>query len=89
MNCILFDKRPFDTIEEHDEALIANWNSVVTEDDHVYILGDFSFRNAQPVVEYTERLKGHLHLIRGITTSNVGCMHQDYYPKTLEQIVKR
>ena len=64
-NCISFDGRPFETIEEHDETLIANWNSVVADKDHVYILGDFAFKNEKPVSEYTKRLKGHLHLIRG------------------------
>ena len=34
--------RPWPTIEEHDAALIANWNKVVTRKDLVYILGDFA-----------------------------------------------
>lgn len=32
--------RPWDTIEQHDEALIDNWNSVVADGDRVYVLGD-------------------------------------------------
>lgn len=32
--------RSFKTIEEHNQALIDNWNSVVKNDDLVYILGD-------------------------------------------------
>ena len=32
--------RPFSTIEEHDETIIANWNKVVPTDAKVYILGD-------------------------------------------------
>jgi calcineurin-like phosphoesterase family protein len=32
--------RPFDTIEEHDEALIKNWNEIVNSNDTVWILGD-------------------------------------------------
>ncbi len=34
--------RDFDTIEEHDEVLIHNWNSVVSNRDKVYVLGDVS-----------------------------------------------
>jgi calcineurin-like phosphoesterase family protein len=43
--------RPFKTIEEHDEALITNWNSVVTNEDTVYHLGDFALEDGK------ERLK--------------------------------
>jgi len=32
--------RPFSTIEEHDETIIANWNKVVPKDARVYVLGD-------------------------------------------------
>ena len=36
--------RPFATIEEHDEALVAAWNAVVRPDDIVWHLGDFAYR---------------------------------------------
>ena len=35
-------KRPFRSIEEMDEAMIANWNTVVGPDDDVWHLGDFA-----------------------------------------------
>ena len=44
-NVIKYDNRPFATIEEMDATLIDNWNRVVTEEDHVYILGDFCPRS--------------------------------------------
>ena len=34
----IFGPRGFKTIQEHDEAIIQNWNSVVTKSDLVYIL---------------------------------------------------
>lgn len=64
-NCIRFDGRPFETIEEHDKTLISNWNSVVRPKDHIYVLGDFAYRNKRPVADYIGELKGHIHLIRG------------------------
>lgn len=39
-NILKHDGRPFSTIEEHDQALIDNWNAVVNEGDVVYHLGD-------------------------------------------------
>ena len=36
--------RPFDTIEEMNEAMIAAWNERVTGNDTVFILGDLFFR---------------------------------------------
>ena len=45
-NAIRF--RPqFQTIEQHDEYIIRNWNMVVTKRDTVWVLGDFSFRTDQ------------------------------------------
>ena len=40
-NLLKFTKpRPFTTIEEHDQTIIDNWNSVVNQDDTVYVRND-------------------------------------------------
>lgn len=55
--------RPWDTIEEMDEALVSNWNSVVTSKDKVYHLGDVVInRRAFPILH---RLNGEKVLIKG------------------------
>ncbi len=64
-NAIIFDKRPFATVEEMDNALIERWNARVQAEDHVYIVGDFAFRNTNPAQWYLEQLAGHKHLIIG------------------------
>jgi calcineurin-like phosphoesterase family protein len=64
-NVIRFDSRPFGSIEEHDDILIKNWNSVVKPDDDVWHLGDFSFRNRINICRYLEKLNGRIHLVRG------------------------
>jgi calcineurin-like phosphoesterase family protein len=46
-----------------NEALIANWNSVVGVDDVVYHLGDFSF--GKNIKEIRDRLNGKIHLVMG------------------------
>lgn len=48
-----FDSRPFKSIEEHDEALIKNWNNAVGMDDDVYLLGDISWHNSTKRLKYS------------------------------------
>lgn len=36
----IYKERGFDNINSHDIAILKNWNSVVTPDDIVYVLGD-------------------------------------------------
>lgn len=64
-NALSFDNRPFKDIEEHDEALIKNWNNKVTIDDDVYILGDISWHNSTRTIEIMRTLNGNKHLIKG------------------------
>lgn len=64
-NVINFDKRPFDSIEEMNETIISNWNSVVGKDDTVFFLGDFAFAGIQKIQEIANRLNGIIHLIKG------------------------
>lgn len=55
--------RPFATIEEHDEAIVENWNKVVRPQDKVYHLGDCVInRRCLPILA---RLNGHKRLVRG------------------------
>lgn len=58
-------QRPFETVEEMNEVLIKNWNSVINEDDIVYVLGDFCFGNKEMLREIVSQLKGRKILILG------------------------
>ena len=64
-NVIKLCNRPFDSIEEMDEALIHNWNRKVTNGDTVYVLGDLMYKSKKPPEEYLRQLKGKKHLIVG------------------------
>lgn len=57
--------RPFTSTEEMDEVMIANWNSVVKDNDKVYHLGDIAMCNATAVRVIFSRLKGTKILIKG------------------------
>lgn len=62
---IKFDNRPFNTVEEMDNTLIKNWNSVVKGGDWTYILGDFCWGTTNKWIEILDQLKGNKILIRG------------------------
>lgn len=65
-NIIWFDGRPFSTVEEMNDTLVANWNNRVKDSDTVYILGDFSFRLPHKQRdEILASLNGQKVLIRG------------------------
>lgn len=66
-NILKYCVRPWETVEEMNQALIDNWNSVVGKDDHVYHLGDFCFGNVEKWNSILEPgvLNGHIHLILG------------------------
>jgi len=67
-NIIKYCNRPFSSPWEMDEALVTNWNNVVTPDDVVYHLGDFAFGHGvaqEYISKIAKRLNGDIHLIRG------------------------
>lgn len=64
-NIVRYDNRPFKSIEEMDNALIENWNKVVSNKDMVYILGDISWHDENKTVEIFKQLNGIKVLIRG------------------------
>lgn len=55
--------RPWDNVEEMDEALVENWNKVVRPKDKVYHLGDVVIN--RKALKIMERLNGEKVLIRG------------------------
>lgn len=61
----LWGPRGFKSSKEHDEAIIANWNSVVGPEDVVYVLGDIMLGDNEWGRECMNRLEGRIHLIRG------------------------
>lgn len=61
----LYEPRGFTSIEEHDHALIENWNSVVGAEDEAYVLGDIMLNDNERGLHHLRQLKGHLHIICG------------------------
>lgn len=64
-NILQFAERPWNTVEEMNNALIENWNSAVGEDDIVFDLGDFAFAPSWMWKKILSLLKGRHILIVG------------------------
>lgn len=57
--------RPFGSLREMDEALVARWREVVTEDDTVYHLGDLALGNLTDSLAIAATLPGRKLLVPG------------------------
>ncbi|MCL2820204.1 MAG: metallophosphoesterase family protein [Oscillospiraceae bacterium] len=67
---INFCNRPFENTEDMNRALINNWNSRVSNNDHVYIVGDVFYggrgaKDPDEAISIVKKLNGILHLIAG------------------------
>lgn len=61
----LWEPRGFNSIEEHDEAIIKNWNEVIGPEDEVWHLGDVMLNDNEHGLECIKKLNGRIHLILG------------------------
>lgn len=64
-NVIHYCARPWATVEDMNEGLIANWNSVVAPNDEIIIAGDFVFGGVEKGKSIVSRLNGKKILVRG------------------------
>lgn len=64
-NIIKYENRPFANVAEMNEQMIQSWNSVVTPEDVVFHIGDFSFGGRNYWDTILERLDGRIIYFRG------------------------
>ena len=73
--------RGFETVEEHDVALVNNWNRVVQPQDTVIHLGDFLLgagdRSKEVCINLFNRLNGHIVLLWGNHLAGVKSIYAD------------
>lgn len=74
-NIIRFCERPFERVDEMNEKLIDNWNSVVSPEDFVFHLGDFCLGGAA---------EQNIYLYP--TQYDVGVDNNNYRPVSFEQV---
>ena len=71
-NIIRYTARPFASVEEMDRILIHNWNSVVSPNDTVYVVGDLTL-NRRKARSYLRVLHGGKIIIRGNHDGDYAC----------------
>ena len=64
-NVLRFDNRPWETVEDMENALVERWNARVQKGDTVYILGDFCWQKELEWIRILNRLNGGKVLIVG------------------------
>ena len=64
-NIIKYCDRPYSSLSEMDENLVANWNKVVRPNDILYHLGDFTLGGQEQATAYFSRLNGRISVIPG------------------------
>lgn len=61
----IWKPRGFNSVEEHDKAIIENWNSLVSWDDEVWLLGDCMLGDNEGGIRKLNQLAGNIHIIAG------------------------
>lgn len=82
-NIIEYCSRPFETVEEMNETLVRNWNSVISNKDKVFLVGDFALTNKKNTIEIGKRLNGRKTLILG---NHDNCSKDTYYEAGFEYV---
>lgn len=61
----IYKPRGFSNIEEMNEAIVERYNSIVTDSDIVYCLGDCMLNDDAAGLAYMRHLKGNIKLVLG------------------------
>lgn len=61
----IYERRGFKSIEEMNEKIIENWNSIVKPEDTVYHLGDVMLGDIEAGINCLKRLNGHIYIAIG------------------------
>lgn len=73
--------RKFDSVNDMNECMIYNWNSVVSPEDKVYHLGDVYFGSQQEADSILSRLNGSKRLVLGNHDNGKDSVLQKHFKK--------
>lgn len=61
----IYKPRGFNSVYEMNEAIIKNWNSVVSWDDEIFLLGDCMLNDDAEGIKCLNRLAGKIYILTG------------------------
>ena len=64
-NIAKYCNRPYDTVEDMNQDMVEKWNDVVSDDDIVYHLGDFTLEGFNTFEKFISRLNGKIRIVPG------------------------
>ena len=65
-NIINLCQRPFSNVDQMNQKIINNWNTLISDKDEIYILGDFIHKgNGMDAENLIKNLNGKKYLIEG------------------------
>lgn len=62
---IQYFNRPFESVSEMNAVMVEKWNNVVTENDMVYHLGDFTLDDIGHFTKWVSQLNGNIKILPG------------------------
>lgn len=79
----IYEARGFETVEEMNAEIIRRWNSVVGEEDDVFVLGDLVMGSLENL-RLLEELNGRIHIVRGNHCTNTRWDFYQNLPNVVE-----
>ena len=64
-NIIQYSNRPFKNVDEMNLTMVEKWNSIVTDNDTVYHLGDFTLGDIRHFTKWVSQLNGNIKILPG------------------------
>ena len=61
----IYAPRGFANVDQMNQTIVGNWNSIIDWNDDVYVLGDIMLNNDFEGLKILKSLKGKIHIIRG------------------------
>ena len=61
----IYGPRGFKSVHEMNEAIVSNWNKLITWEDEVYVLGDIMLNDIDQGIKLWNQLAGKKHIILG------------------------